>query len=51
MQDLYYNLEHPSSYGGVDRLALAAQRGRRAITTLAMKTVHIYSSQTCKKTI
>ena len=29
MQDLYYNLEHPSSYGGVDRLALAAQRGRR----------------------
>jgi len=30
MQDLYYNLKHPSSYGGVERLALAAQRGRRA---------------------
>ena len=30
MQDLYYNLKHPSSYGGVERLALAAQGGRRA---------------------
>ena len=30
MQDLYYNAEHPSSYGGVERLAQAVQRGKHA---------------------
>lgn len=30
MENLYYTLEHPASYGGVDRLAHAAHRGRRA---------------------
>ena len=30
MQDLYYNAEHPSSYGGVARLAQAVQRGKHA---------------------
>ena len=30
MEELYYNLEHPSSYGGVKMLALAAQSGLRA---------------------
>ena len=26
MEQLYYNTEHPASYGGADRLAIAAQR-------------------------
>ncbi len=26
MEQLYYNVEHPASYGGADRLAIAAQR-------------------------
>ena len=30
MQRLYYNVQHPSSYGGVNRLALAAQQGKQA---------------------
>jgi hypothetical protein len=29
MEELYYNPEHPSGYGGVNRLALAAQQRRR----------------------
>ena len=28
MDELYYNVEHPASYGGVDRLARAADRSR-----------------------
>ena len=29
MEELYYNPEHPSGYGGVERLALAARQRRR----------------------
>ena len=30
MQDLYYNVEHPSSFGGVERLAQSVRRGKHA---------------------